>query len=576
MANFYLDNADIQFLMKHLDLEEVIRLIENDFQEKDEFDEAPRNVEEAKENYHLVLSNLGEMCAEKIAPEAPEADEQGAKFWEGNVFYSIPTQKAMKLLRDAELMGFTLPRKYGGLNFPVTIYSIAIELVSQAEAGLQNIFGLQEIAATINEFADEEIKAKYLPLFASGKVTGAMVLTEPEAGSDLQAVQLKATFDEKENCWRLKGNKRFITNGNADVALILARSEPGTTDGRGLSMFLYERDKTVVVRRIENKLGIHTSPTCELQFNDTKAILIGKRRMGLIRYVMALMNGARLGIACQGLGIAQAAYNEALKYAEDREQFKKKIIDMPPVFDMLANMKMKIEAARVLTYETSIVVDKKKLLEHKLAHSEKKNPEDKKRLKHYDALAATLTPMAKYYASEIANEVADDAIQIHGGTGYMKEFNVERHYRDARITNIYEGTTQLQVVAAIGGVLTRVLEPEFERLMNLIADSEQKVHLDELKKCRERLDQAIDFVKEKNDSDYTSYYARNLVDMAMELYISLQLLYFARYSEHKNLIAEQFLTQTILNSEQYFARVTSGRRLVLERYRDIIYDSAEQ
>ncbi|MCK5739051.1 acyl-CoA dehydrogenase family protein, partial [bacterium] len=518
MANFYLDNKDITFLMQHLDLDEVIQLIENDFQEHAEFEEAPRNVADAKENYHLVLSALGEVCAEQIAPDGEAADRQGARLVDGQVIYSDATQKALKLLKQLELMGFTLQRKYGGLNFPITIYSMAIELVSQAEAGLQNIFGLQEIGATIEEFADEAIKSKYLPRFSSGEVNGAMVLTEPEAGSDLQAVQLHADYDEDAGCWRLNGNKRFITNGNADIALILARSEQGTSDGRGLSMFLYERDDSVVIRRIEDKLGIHTSPTCELQYNNTPAILIGKRRMGLIRYVMALMNGARLGIACQGLGIAQAAYNEALAYAKTREQFKKTIIEMPAVYDMLVNMKTKIEAARVLTYETSMVVDKKKLIDRRVEAGDRSL---RARAKTLTALASVLTPMSKLYASEIANEVANDAIQIHGGTGYMREFNVERHYRDARITNIYEGTTQLQVIAAIGGVLTKVLDPEYERLTGLLTDTELREFIPTVKSCQERLNAAIDYLKATNDRDYTSYYAEKLVEMASDLYMAL-------------------------------------------------------
>ncbi len=572
MANFYLDNSDIQFYMKYLDLDEAIRLIENNFAEKDVFDDAPRNVAEARENYHLVLSALGEICAEQIAPLAAEADEQGARYEAGKVYYADATQKALKLLTQAELMGFTLPRKYNGLNFPVTIYSIAIEMVSQAEAGLQNIFGLQEIAATINEFADEDLKAKYLSQFSSGKVTGAMVLTEPEAGSDLQAVQLKATPDETANCWRLNGNKRFITNGNADVALILARSEPGTTDGRGLSMYLYERDESVVIRRIENKLGIHTSPTCELQFNNTRAYLVGKRRMGLIRYVMALMNGARLGIACQALGIAQAAYNEALSYAQAREQFKQKIVDMPAVYDMLTRMKTKIEAARVLTYETSIIVDIKKKIDEIIEHGSHVGKEIRQRAKDITALAAVLTPMSKLYATEIANEVTYEAIQIHGGTGYMREFNVERHYRDARITNIYEGTTQLQVVAAIGGILTQTLDSEYNRFFNIIENSDLKVYLEDLKACHQRLNAAIGFLKTKNNRDYTSYYARNLVEMASDLYIAAQLLRYAKYSEHKKLIAIKFLKDALLRSTYHYQAVTSDNELVIQNYQKMILE----
>lgn len=572
MANFYLDNPDILFYMKHLDLDEVIQLVEKDFQDKDKYDEAPRNSAEAKENYHLVLAALGEICAEQIAPLATEADEEGARFEKGNVFYADATQQALKLLTNAELMGFTLARKYGGLNFPVTIYSIAIEMVSQAEAALQNIFGLQEIAATIEEFADEEIKAKYLPKFSAGEVTGAMVLTEPEAGSDLQSVQLTATFDEKENIWRLNGNKRFITNGNADVALILARSEPGTTDGRGLSMFLYERDDSVIVRRIENKLGIHASPTCELQFNNTKATLIGRRRMGLIRYVMALMNGARLGIACQALGIAQAAYNEALSYANAREQFKQKIIEFPAVYEMLVNMKTKIEAARVITYETSLIVDKKKRVDEKIAEGNGVTKELRTKAKELTALAAVLTPISKLYATEIANQVTYDAIQIHGGTGYMREFNVERHYRDARITNIYEGTSQLQVVAAIGGVLTQTLEPEFKRLREKIGDSDEKEYIPLLNQCHERLNEVVTFTKTKNEREFTAFYGRQIVEMAQDLYIAMQLMYYARFSEHKKMIAIKFLKDAARRSESNHDLVLSDDQFVMNNHAKMIYD----
>lgn len=572
MANFYLDNPDILFYMQHLNLDEVIQLVEKDFQDQGKFDEAPRNEAEAKENYHLVLSALGEICAEKIAPMAAAADEQGARFENGQVTYADATQYALKILTEAQLMGFTLARKYGGLNFPVTIYSIAIEMVSQAEAALQNIFGLQEIAATIEEFADEDIKMKYLPQFSSGKVTGAMVLTEPEAGSDLQAVQLTATFDAAENIWRLNGNKRFITNGNADVALILARSEPGTTDGRGLSMFVYERDSTVVIRRIENKLGIHASPTCELQFNNTKAQLVGRRKMGLIRYVMALMNGARLGIACQALGIAQAAYNEALSYANAREQFKSKIIEFPAVYDMLVSMKTKIEAARVLTYETSLIVDKKKRLDEKTGEGAEVSKELRNAAKELTALAAVLTPMSKLYATEIANQVTYDAIQIHGGTGYMREFNVERHYRDARITNIYEGTTQLQVVAAIGGVMTQTLEPEYQRLLGLIAESTEKEFLPTLEKCHERVNEVVNFAKTKNDREFTAFYARQMVEMAQDLYVALQLMYYARFSAHKRLIAIKFLNDANLRSLANHTLVLSNDKFVIENYRQMIED----
>ncbi|MCG8568699.1 MAG: acyl-CoA dehydrogenase family protein, partial [Spirochaetes bacterium] len=415
----------------------VIELKEQHFADKDKFEYAPQNIQDAKDSYQRILEIVGDLSGNFIAPLAAEVDEQGAHYENGEVTYAKGTQEALDVLTKADLMGFTLPRKFGGLNCPVTIYSMAIEMVSRADAALMNLFGLQDIAETVNKFADENIKELFLPRFCNGEVTGSMALTEPDAGSDLQAVQLKA-FQDEDGKWYLNGVKRFITNGCGQISLVLARSEEGTKDGRGLSMFLYERDEHMIIRRIENKLGIHGSPTCELQFNNAPAILIGKRKMGLIRYVMSLMNGARLAIAAQGLGIAEAAYQEAYKYAEERVQFKQSIKEFLPVSEMLANMRLKIEAGRTLLYETSKIVDIKDGLEELIKEHPEKSNELRPQLKRYTNYAALFTPLAKAYNTEIANEVAYDGIQIHGGTGFMKEFNAERHYRDARITNIYE------------------------------------------------------------------------------------------------------------------------------------------
>lgn len=540
MPNFYTDNDDIQFQFKHLDLDRVIDLKEQRFADKGKFNYAPKNLKDARDSYDRILTIVGDIAGNIMAPKAAEADEEGAHYEDGVVTYAKSTQETVDAFRKADLMGFTLPRRFGGLNCPVTIFSIAIEMVSRAEAGVMTIVGLQDIAETINKFADEDIKMKYLPRFASGEVTGSMALTEPDAGSDLQAVQLKA-FQDETGQWRLKGVKRFITNGCGQISLVLARSEEGTKDGRGLSMFLYERDETMRIRRIENKMGIHTSPTCELQFNNSPAILIGKRKMGLIRYVMSLMNGARLAIAAQAVGIAEAAYQEALKYAKERVQFKKAIRLMVPVYEMLATMRMKTETARTLLYETARIVDIKDGLEHLSEQSAEQAKTLRDELKLYTNYAALFTPLVKAYATEIANEVAYDGIQVHGGTGFMREFNAERHYRDARITNIYEGTTQLQVVAAIGGIITgTALERirEYEATFNFgpVAELHRIV-----KDMTALLEHAIAHVKAKNDAEFQEYHARRLVEMTTKVIIGYLLLRDAGLSYRKKEVAKFFL-----------------------------------
>ncbi len=573
MENFFTDNKDIQLLFNNTDLTEVIDLKEGDYYDAEEFDYAFTDAEDAREGYREILTLTGEISAKNIAPLAPEVDEEGCHFNSGTVTYPKGIQKSMDILRRSNLMGFTLPRKYGGLNLPSFVYSIGIEMVSQADASLMSIFGLQDIADTINEFGDEEIKSRYLPYFTSGKVTGAMALTEPDAGSDLQAVQLKATFHESENVWHLNGVKRFITNGCGDVLLVLARSEPGTRDGRGLSMFVCEKNKSLVVRRIEDKLGIHGSPTCELQFNNTRAYLVGKRRLGLIRYVISLMNGARVCISAQGVGIAQAAYLEGLEYARAREQFGTAIVNIPLVYEMLLNARVSIEAARLLLYDTARVVDLKKGYEKKLEMTDTPTKELRQTSKYYNALAALLTPISKYISTEYANKVAYDMLQVHGGTGYMNDFNIGRHYRDARITNIYEGTTQLQIVAAIGGVVTRVMEPELDKMEGVLVEDFQKPYLKELKEKRELLNRAIDFVKEMDDHVYQSYHSGRLVDMAAKVYTSYLFLKYAPFSDDKKKTTAIYFEREMPEIEKNFAMITSGNHGAIAEYSDLLGNS---
>lgn len=541
--NFFLDNLDLQFHLNKTDLRDVVRLKEHHYAFAAQYPTAPRSYEEAKENWRLILETLGQICAEVIAPRAAEADEEGAHFAAGQVEYAAATQDAMKALKQAELMGVMLPWEYGGLNLPELVYQMMVELVSRAEGGLMTIFGLQEIASTISEYGDEAMKARILPRFAAGEVAGAMVLTEPDAGSDLGSVQTRATLDEATGEWRINGVKRFITNGCADIQVVLARSEADTADARGLSIFLVERDETVHIRRIEHKLGIRTSPTCEIQYNNTPAKLIGKRRFGLIRYAMGLMNGARLAVSAQALGIAEAAYREAHRYASERVQFGAPIRKLPAVARLLLSMRGEIEAARALVYETSRWVDLNKALDEFIARADKADPElaeAKTRVKQAARLADVLTPLTKYYATEMGNRVCYQAMQVHGGVGYMKEFNIERHYRDIRVTNIYEGTSQLQVVAATGKLLGHALDD----LLDAWAELDYGVDLLALKT---RLEIATDFFKQAIDQlkgherAVIDFYAADLVDMAVWLVNCWLLLQDARLSGRKQAVAKAYL-----------------------------------
>ncbi|RKY11978.1 MAG: acyl-CoA dehydrogenase [Planctomycetota bacterium] len=519
MANFYRDNDDIQFLFRHIDLAPLAGYMEEGFRFAGQFDYAPATPEEALQNYDLVLDSLGRLSGDFIAPRSEDVDKEGNTLNpDGTVTYAKGIAESLDALAKADVMGFTLPHRFGGLNFPNLIYSMAIEIVSRADASLMNIFGLQGIAETINAFASEDIKQKYLHDFAGGKVTGAMVLTEPDAGSDLQSVKLRA-FQADDGKWYLHGVKRFITNGCGEVLLVLARSEPDRAGGLGLSLFVCDRGPTVKVRRLEDKLGIHGSPTCELFFDNTPCELIGERQRGLVTYVMALMNGARIGIAAQSMGIAEATYRIARDYAASRVQFGGPIEKLPAVRDMLMDMKIAIEAGRALLYETSRVVDMEigleKILNDPPADKDKAK-EFKNRHRKIKRLAAMLTPMSKYYCSEMSNTAAYDSIQILGGSGFMRDYACERHARDARITTIYEGTSQLQVVAAVRSVSGGTCEKYLTDLAQNNYDSGLKDILDILSQGTEHLNKAVAFIKE-GGVEYMDLYGRPLVDIAIAL-----------------------------------------------------------
>ncbi len=528
MANYYTDNKDLSFHLHHPLMKKIVALKENNFTEAEQYEYAPIDFEDAMDNYEKILDIIGDITANVIAPNAESVDKEGPQLVDNEVIYARGTQENQAVLARAGLIGMSLPRKYKGLNFPMVPYVMAAEIVSRADAGFANIWGLQDCAETIHEFASEELKSRYLPQFAEG-ATAAMVLTEPDAGSDLQSVQLKghqisATYDADKDIYYLNGVKRFITNGDADIALVLARSEEGTSDARGLSLFLYDRkDKAVKIRRIENKLGIKGSPTCEMVFSNAPARLIGDRKMGLIKYVMSLMNSARLGIGAQSVGIAEAAYREAFKYANERIQFGRPIIEFPAVYELLRKIQTRIQAMRSLLYETARYVDVYK--SYTFASEERKlEPEERQELKKYQRLADVFTPLLKLFSSEYCNSIAYDALQIHGGAGFMKDFPIERIYRDARITSIYEGTSQLQVVAAIRGVSTGAYLNRIREFEELKITPELEYLKKILVSMTDEYEEAFKLVDAMGDSEYVDFHARRLVEMAGNIIMGYLLL----------------------------------------------------
>ena len=523
MANYFTDHPELEFHLHHPLMKRIVELKERNFADKDKYEDAPVDYNDAIENYKQLLDITGDIAANIIEPNSESVDLEGPHLENGRMIYASKTFENIDATRKAGLWGISMPRRYGGLNMPITPYSMASEIVSTADAGFQNIWSLQDCIETLYEFGSEEQRQKYIPRVCAGE-TMSMDLTEPDAGSDLQRVMLKATYDEENDCWRLNGVKRFITNGDSDIHLVLARSEEGTRDGRGLSMFIYDkRDGGVDVRHIEHKLGIHGSPTCELTYKNAKAELCGSTRLGLIKYVMALMNGARLGIAAQSTGLSQAAYNEALAYAKERRQFDTAIIDFPAVYDMLSRMKAKLDAGRSILYQTARYVDIYKALED-IARERTLTPEERQEQKIYSRLADAFTPLAKGMNSEYANQNAYDAIQVHGGSGFIMEYKCQRLYRDARIFSIYEGTTQLQVVAAIRYITNGTY-------LNLMKEMLEKEVSDEMKPLKVRVEgmvknyeEALNYVKELNNQDAQDFLARRLYDMTAEIMMSLLIL----------------------------------------------------
>ncbi len=520
MANYYTDHPELEYHLHHPLMKRIVELKERNFADKDTFEDAPVDYNDAIDNYNHLLEIMGDITANIMEPNSESVDLEGPHLVDKRMVYASKTYENLDATRKAGLWGISMPRRYGGLNLPITPYSMASEMVATADAGFQNIWSLQDCIETLYEFGSEEQRQKYIPRVCAGE-TMSMDLTEPDAGSDLQSVMLKATYSEEEGCWLLNGVKRFITNGDSDIHLVLARSEEGTRDGRGLSMFIYDkRQGGVDVRHIEHKLGIHGSPTCELVYKNAKAELCGSTRMGLIKYVMALMNGARLGIAAQSVGVSQAAYTEALAYAEERKQFDTAIVDMPAVYDMVARIKAKLDAGRSLLYQTSRYVDIYKALDD-IARERKLTPEEKAEQKKYTRLADAFTPIAKGMNSEYVNQNTYDAIQVHGGSGFIMEYKSQRLYRDARIFSIYEGTTQLQVVAAIRYITNGTYASIIQEMLQNEVSAEMQPLKERVVKMVAKLEEAIEKVKEDNNQEVLDFLARRLYNMTGDVIMSL-------------------------------------------------------
>ncbi len=522
MGNFYKDNPRLRQQFSHPLMREIVALREKNYTESEEFDYAPTNFEDAVDCYERILELLGEVCADVIAVNAPDVDKQGPSCSNGRVTYADGTQDNHRTLIEASLYGMSIPRRFDGLNFPTVPVIMASEMVARADAGFENIWSLQDCAETINEFGDEELKADMLPRISLGE-TCSMDLTEPDAGSDLQSAMLKASWDEEAQTWRLNGVKRFITNGDAHIKLVLARSEEGTTDARGLSLFVYHKDwGGVTVRRIERKLGIKGSPTCELVFDNAPAKLVGNRRMGLIKYVMSLMNGARLSIGAQSVGISEAALQAARQYANERKQFGRPIIELAAVAEMISSMQAKVDATRALLYETSRFVDLTKAYTEK-SKTEGLEGEERQRNKWAMRNADMLTPILKLLSSEYSNQITYDAIQVFGGSGVVEDFPVARLYRDARVTTIYEGTSQLQVVAAVKYISNGELLASIRERITTISDT---AVAERFTRLADDLEQAIAYCTERGNEFFTLH-QRRLVEMGGHLVMS-HLLYLER------------------------------------------------
>ncbi len=466
--NYFLENEDLHNHFESIiDWNEIVEAFEQGFVDKKEYEKngkeefslAPGSIKEALEFYRSVLEAGGDIAGKNIAPFVKNMDLEGLKYKDGKVTFPSSMLDAVNKVKEAGILPYSIGRKHGGLGLPCSIQTMLMEIFSRADGSLAIAIGCMNLAETIERFGSPEMIKTYVPQMVVGELCGAMALTEPNYGSDLPNLQTKAIKGE-DGVWRITGAKRFITHGcglgdKPSIILTLARTGSPTSGARGLSFFLV-KGQDVHIAGIEKKMGLHCSPTCEVVYEDSPGVLIGEEGYGLVKYSMAMMNGARLSIAGQAMGIGVAAYYEAKKYASEREQFGKKIQKIPAVKKMLDWMDREIIAMRSILQEASRSIDlyhwkSERLKEEGVDEKEIKKDEN---IRKWEKLANLFTPISKYYITEQANKIAYDSLQIHGGAGYTYDYDISRIYRDIRITNIYEGTTQLQIVAAIGSVVT--------------------------------------------------------------------------------------------------------------------------
>lgn len=545
-GNFFDENADLVFTVEHfIDWSTIIPLKEEGFKDAAEYKKtgdkhleyAPANLEEALEGYRAVWQQSGELAGVEIAGAARSMEKHGLKFKDGKVTFPPDTIRLIDLFAQSGLLGYAMGRHHGGLNMNLSASSIVMELVSRADSAFGITLGCFNLAEVIERFGSKEMTAAWVPKMSAGEVTGAMALTEPNYGSDLSRVMTRAVKDE-QGVWRLTGTKRFITHGcgvgdRPAVILTLARS--GGAGAKGLSFFLVHSSE-IEVARIEEKLGLHTSPTCEIVFENSKAELIGEEGLGLVRYAMGMMNGARMGIAVQSLGIAQAAHAEGIKYASERVQFGATIDKLAAVKRIIDDNEAYVQGMRALVYRSCEVVDHYDGLSARLLaetgdeRAVRKN-EDVVRL---DKLAKLLTPTAKLFCSEYANFVAYHSLQIFGGSGYTEEYDIAKIYRDARICTIYEGTTQLQAVAAIGGIVEGLRENGFlltylRSQVGKLTDSKIKA---DLLADVEALAKLVPRYKERTEKEAVSI---DVVTAFAHIYVSILLAEQLQVAKQKNI-----------------------------------------
>ncbi|MBX7057085.1 MAG: acyl-CoA dehydrogenase family protein [Leptospirales bacterium] len=491
-GNYFEDNPDLRFnLQRCLDWDRIVARRERSFrdakryqQEGDErFALAPADLAQAQSFYFESLQLAGEFAGKRVAPCARSMEQHGLKLKNGSVQFPPDYARLYQEAADSGFLSFPLPREWGGLNFPLPVSMALKEMLTRADNSFEISVAVSFLADVLRRFGPEDLKQLYIPQIVSGQLSAAMALTEPDYGSDLAHVRTRAEL-QADGSYRISGAKRFITHGCGvgDRPAILFTLARTSGDGaRGLSFFLVH-GKDVEVSRIEHKLGLVCSPTCEIVYDNAPAVLIGREGEGLIKYVMSMLNGGRMGVAVESVGISQAALSEARKYASERKQFGAAIETHPAVARMLDEMDARLQANRALVFQAAQYVELyeqrcEELIEAGHGDREIRRDEEASRL---DRISHLWTSLAKLECSEGANRIAYDAMQIHGGVGFTEEFDIARIFRDARISTIYEGTSQIHINAALAAFTSGLGERDVvhldfhERIENLGDDSRKE------------------------------------------------------------------------------------------------------